>query len=125
MIRALYITGICDFGATYTYLGDPRTAEKLLSDLPDISERVIALWQSDPVIPNLNISLHPDVSDATREQIVTSFLVLVRTPEGKQALSNINGYQIEDLMIIDDTMYDDLRDILAGVDVDYPGNLGY
>ena len=40
VIRALYIRGICDFGATYAYTGDPRTSSQVISDLPDVLEHI-------------------------------------------------------------------------------------
>jgi phosphonate transport system substrate-binding protein len=124
LIRALYITGICDFGATFALLGDPRTSESVISDLTDVNERIKILWQSDPIIPTYNISTHPVLSERTVETIMTSFLVLAQTDEGKQWLLLATGENIENLMIIDDSYYQDMRSILDGLDYDLEQFIG-
>ncbi|MEJ5200811.1 MAG: PhnD/SsuA/transferrin family substrate-binding protein, partial [Anaerolineales bacterium] len=53
VVRALYVHGICDFGATFALSGDPRTSPAL-QDLPDVMNRIIVIWRSDAIIPNMN-----------------------------------------------------------------------
>lgn len=124
-VRAIYITGICDFGATYAIAGDPRTAEAVITDLSDVRNRVQILWRSDPIIPNLNLSVHPDLSPDFVQSLLTSFIVLGQTEEGKQWLSSAARYEIDDMMIIDDTYYDALRSILQDLDYDSEQFIGY
>jgi phosphonate transport system substrate-binding protein len=124
LIRALYITGICDFGATYALLGDPRTSESVISDLTDVNDRIKILWQSEPIIPTFNISTHPELSESTVETIMTSFLVLAQTDEGKQWLLLATGENIENLMIIDDSYYQDMHSVLDGLDIDLEQFIG-
>ena len=112
LIRALYITGICDFGASYAFSGDPRTASNVISDLSDVNEKIVPIWVSDPIIPNLNLSIHASVPDELREELMLSFLVLIKTEEGKQLIGDMNDYTIDDLMIINDSLYDPLREVL-------------
>ena len=109
VIRTLYITGVCDFGATFSVTGDPRTASAVLDDLPDARERVYVIWRSDAVIPNLNLSFLPNLPGDVR-QIVTQTLVdLVKTEAGKDLLTRANQYDIEDLRSVDDSIYDPIR----------------
>ncbi len=63
IIRALYIKGVCDFGATFSISGDPRTASAVQDDLPDVMNRVIIIWRTEAVIPNLNLSLLAGLSE--------------------------------------------------------------
>lgn len=110
VVRSLYIKGICDFGATFTIIGDPRTSSAVLSDLPDAVERVIVIWQSEAVIPNLNFSFSPSVEEALRRPIVTALQDFVKTEEGKRALTiALDGYDVQDLKIVDDSIYDPIR----------------
>lgn len=115
-IRALYITGICDFGATFALSGDPRTSEAVITDLTDVKERIPVLWQSDGIIPNPNISFHPELPADMANSVLTSLLVLSETTEGKEALSRLMGFEIGNLLIIDDAYYEPLREILTEMD---------
>ena len=112
MIRALYITGICDFGASYVFSGDPRSASNVIQDLTDVNEKIVPIWVSEAIIPNLNLSVHTIIPEELRQEILLSFLVLVKTEEGKQLMIEMNDYTIDDLMIINNSIYDPLRDIL-------------
>jgi phosphonate transport system substrate-binding protein len=110
VIRSLYIKGICDFGATFSISGDPRTSSSVLDDLPDAVERVVVIWQSEAVIPNLNFSISPLVEDELRRPIIQSLIDIVKTEEGKRNLTLVlNNYEIQDLKVVDDSIYDPIR----------------
>lgn len=109
VIRTLYITGVCDFGATFSVTGDPRTASAVLDDLPDARERVYVIWRSDPVIPNLNLSFLPNLPTEVRQIVTQALIELVKSSEGKDLLTRANQYDIEDLRIVDDSVYDPIR----------------
>jgi phosphonate transport system substrate-binding protein len=108
-VRALYIKGICDFGATYATIGDPRTGDSLLVDLPDVMDHVVILWQSDAVIPNTNVTFHTELPADMRQRITDALLEYIRTPEGKSTLTTALNYDVEAFKIIDDRYYDNLR----------------
>ena len=108
-VRALYIKGICDFGATYATIGDPRTGDSMLTDLPDVMDHVVIIWQSDPVIPNTNMTFSTELPADMRQRITDALFEYVRTPEGRQTLTTALNYDIEALKIIDDRYYDTLR----------------
>ncbi len=118
VVRALYIKGICDFGVTFTTSGDPRTSSAV-SDLPDVAKRVITIWQTPADIPNLNFSVHPSISEEMVEQLSTALMDDAANPEGKILITQANGnYDIQDLKVIDDSVYDPLRNALEALGID-------
>ncbi len=124
-IRALYITGICDFASVYAISGDPRTAEAVQTDLTDVKERISTIWSSDAIIPSMNISMHPDIPTEIQQSLITSLVVMVNTPEGKIWLSDASRYEIEDLKIIEDSHYDPLRSLLEGFEYNPKDFIGF
>ncbi len=120
VVRALYINGICDFGATYALAGDPRTAAAVQQDLPDALDKVIILWVSDPVIPNLCLALLPSLPDAMQKKIAQGMLDLVKTQAGKAALTGANSYDIQDFEIATDADYSPLLKMvnIMGISLD-------
>jgi phosphonate transport system substrate-binding protein len=119
VVRALYVKGICDFGATYAISGDPRTASAVQEDLPDATDRVIIIWRTDPVIPNLNLSFIAGLSESNRLDLTNAFLDLAKTPEGKSLLSlSAGNYQIEEVKVVEDDIYDPLRQAAEALEAD-------
>jgi len=114
VVRAVYARGICDFGATYI---DARTSSALQADLPDVMDKVVVIWRTDPIIPNDNVSYATNVPDDVRAALTAAFLQVTQTEEGKAAIKSI--YNIEELAERDDTFYDEFRVYLeaSGVDV--------
>ena len=123
VVRALYIGGICDFGVTFAGTGDPRTSSSL-QDLPDVFDRIEIVWQSDAVIPNLNVSYQTAVPGDVREVLNNALFDIATTEEGKQLLSEINAYEINGLKVVDDNAYTPLRDSIAGLEIDLVNFLG-
>lgn len=124
VIRSLYMTGICDFGVTYATFGDPRTSSEILNDLPDALQRVIIIWRSDAIIPNLNLSFLPDFPTEMRETLVFAFQDIVTDPETKTVLSSLTSYEISDLKAFDDTFYDTLRRLVRSSNADLDALVG-
>ncbi len=112
VVRALYVMGICDFGATYAIYGDPRTAAVLQEDLPDVLQKVAVIWQSGEVIPNLNLAFQSEVPDEIVEKVTQTLLDYVLGPDGLEIVNQAAGYEITDLKQVDDTFYDPLRELL-------------
>jgi phosphonate transport system substrate-binding protein len=110
VVRALYVNGICDFGTTFATTGDPRTASAITQDLTDVMNRVVIIYQIDPIIPNLNISFHTSVPKLMRDDL--SFVIQYLVKDQKQLFSTANNYEISDLQPADDTLYNPLRKYL-------------
>ena len=124
-VRALYVQGICDFGATFSTSGDPRTSADVLDDLPDALNRVIILWRSDNIIPNLNLSLLAGLPEKDRLAITNAILDIANAPEGKGLLSYAAGdYQIDDIKPIDNGLYDPLRQMVDTLNINLNDLIG-
>jgi len=116
-LRALYIKGVCDFTATYAHSGDPRTANAITTDLPDIMQQIIVIWRSNPIIPNLNLSFSDDLGLPLQSQIQQAVIAISRSEAGLQLLTDANDYSIAALASIEDKDYDALRTLLDALDV--------
>ncbi len=112
VVRALYITGICDFGVTFATTGDPRTSTSVTSDLTDVMNRVVILWQTEAVIPNLNISFWSGMPQIMREDLIFALQDVVKSEKGRANLTTANSYEIMDFKIINDTFYEPLANAL-------------
>lgn len=125
IIRALYIKGVCDFGVTFAISGDPRTSSAVIADLPDVRERVMVIWQTDPEIPNLNLSYMPSLPADMRSALTQAFMDLAQTEDGKALLTAaVGAYEIQDMRVVDDSVYDPLRDAVNAIDFDLYNALG-
>ena len=109
VIRALYIQGICDFGVSYALTGDARTASSILQDIPTAQQDVIVIWQSEGIIPNINLSASTALSLAFQVEMREALLDLPNTPEGLNLLSTALNYDVEALQAFDDSFYNPLR----------------
>jgi phosphonate transport system substrate-binding protein len=125
VIRALYIKGVCDFGATFSVSGDPRTSSAVQQDLPDAINRIMIVWRSDPVIPNLSLSIATGMTEANRQAITSAFLEIAKTADGKGLLSlSAANYQIEEIRAVNDEIYQPLRDIVQALNLDLKDTIG-
>ena len=112
-IRGLYIKGICDFTATYAIASDPRTSSEVITDLPDVIDRLPIIWLSPAVIPNLSFSVSPLLPLSLSTQISNYLIELSRTESGRLQLTEMNAYEIARLEPQPDGAYDTLRELLA------------
>lgn len=119
VVRSLYIKGVCDFGATFSILGDPRTGSSVLSDLPDTLNRIPIVWRSDSIIPNLNISTLSGLPEPLSAALQQGFLDLARSQEGRAALTAaLNNYEVDDIRAVEDTIYNPLRELSQALFLD-------
>ncbi|MBG0786493.1 MAG: PhnD/SsuA/transferrin family substrate-binding protein [Anaerolineaceae bacterium] len=119
VIRALYIGGICDFGISYALIGDARTASDVQWDLPDAESVISVVWQSEGIIPNLNLSVSPLLPLTLQVQLQEAILDLADAPEGLTRLSTALNYDISALKAETDSFYTPLRSFLAPLGLDY------
>lgn len=111
VIRAVY-NGDCDAGATFV---DART--NVQEELADVTDKVIVVAESQS-IPNDTISFSPDVPEEIRQQIVAALLAMTENEESMAMLNDL--YSWEGLVEVDDSFYDEFRQLLeaAGVNVE-------
>ncbi len=114
VIRALFVRQICDFGAVYAISGDPRTASTILKDIPDATQRIVIIWQSAPVIPNLNVSVSATLPSDLRQALSDGLLNLSKSGDGQKLISAAaGGYEIDALTPTSDDFYQALRGLVA------------
>lgn len=115
VVRAVYVGGICDFGATYI---DARTFPTILDEYPDVLEKVQVIWRVPPIIPYevlaIARNLPPDVSQAIRDALFR----ITGMQAGRQVLGQ--AYGIEEWERITDAFYDDFRLYIdsSGIDLE-------
>ncbi|MEW6287998.1 MAG: phosphate/phosphite/phosphonate ABC transporter substrate-binding protein [Chloroflexota bacterium] len=115
VIKSIYLSPkgeICDFGATFI---DARS--NVVNDFPDVNDKVVIIWVSEPFIPNDNVSFASNVPAEIREKLTQALLDLAGTEEGR-ALLKSGGYSIEGLKVVDDTFYDEYRLYLEASGID-------
>ncbi len=117
IVRALYIQGLCDFGAAYALTGDARSASDVIQELPDVMERVIVIWQSEGIIPNIGLSANPGLPENITFQLEEGILNISDSPEGLSLLSTALNYEVEALKGISDSFYNPLREAIAPLEL--------
>jgi phosphonate transport system substrate-binding protein len=118
VVKSIYLSPngeICDFGATFI---DARSG--VAKDFPDVNDKVVIIWTTDPIIPNDNVSYASALPADVREKLTQALLDLASTEDGKTLLKN-GGYDIESLKVVDDTFYDEFRVYLQASGVDVTG----
>jgi phosphonate transport system substrate-binding protein len=115
VVRAVYVGGICDFGATYI---DARAFPSILDEYPDVIDEVQVIWRIPPVIPYevlaVDQNLPPEIDLAIRDALFR----LSGMQAGRQVLGQ--AYGIDEWERITDEFYSEFRLYLdaSGVDLD-------
>lgn len=104
VVRSIYASGICDFGATYI---DARKFPSLEDEFPDLIERVIVVWQIPAVIPYDVLAFSTNISPGMRELFTNLIPAIMQTDAGKAAFKT--AYDIEELEPVNDGYYEDFR----------------
>jgi phosphonate transport system substrate-binding protein len=125
VIRALYIKGICDFGTTYAFSGDPRTSSQVINDLPDVLSQIEVIWQSEAFIPSLGFSASVEVPISIQSEIKNMFINLASTDEGKSIITDALQYDVQGFLPIEDDFYDQLREFVDAANINPYLHLGY
>jgi phosphonate transport system substrate-binding protein len=118
-VRALYIQGICDFGVGYALIGDPRTAGDIQQNLPNVQKQVVVIWQSEGIIPNLNLSASPSLPLNIQYRLQEAFLDLAETQEGLTLISKALDYEVEALKETTDQFYNPLRNAVVPLEPNF------
>ncbi|MAT43141.1 MAG: hypothetical protein CL609_12430 [Anaerolineaceae bacterium] len=125
IVRALYIKGICDFGVTFAYTGDPRTSSQVINDLPDALQKVQIIWRSEPIIPSLAFAVQKDVPLQVVEKTTTYLSVMSQSSEGKELLTKSLRYDVQNLRQIDDRFFSQVKELIYAANVIPYQFLGY
>jgi ABC-type phosphate/phosphonate transport system substrate-binding protein len=114
VVRSLYASGICDFGATYI---DARKFPSLEDEFPDLIEQVIVVWQIPPVIPYEVLAFSTKMPPGMRELFANLVPAILQTEAGKAAF--LTAYGIEELEPVNDGYYEEFRIYVdeSGVDL--------
>ena len=113
VVSALYVGGICDFGATYI---DARTS--IQKTYPDVMDKIVVIWRTDNIIPNDNVSYSSTMPADVAAKVTQALLDMSGTDAGREVLKNM-GYDIEGLKVAEDSFYDPFRAALqaSGIDI--------
>jgi len=114
VVRSLYASGICDFGATYI---DARKFPSLEDEFPDLNEQVIVVWRIPAIIPYNVLALSTNMPQEMREILANSIPAMLQTTAGKAAFKAL--YDIEEIQPVNDGYYDEFRTYLdwSGIDL--------
>ncbi len=113
VVRAVYAGGICDFGATYV---DARTNSAIQTDLPDVNDKVIVVYQTENIIPNDTVGFAYDLPAELRATLAAALDKISKTEDGAAAMKKL--YSIDGLKATDDTFFDEFRVLLAASGID-------
>jgi len=114
VVRSLYASGICDFGATYI---DARKFPSLEDEFPDLLEQVIVVWRIPDIIPYDVLAFSTNMPQEMRDLLSNSIPAMMQTTAGKAAFKAVYG--IDEMQAINDAYYDEFRTYVdaSGVDL--------
>lgn len=114
VVRSLYASGICDFGATYI---DARKFPSLEDAFPDLLEQVIVVWQIPAVIPYDVLAFSTRMPAGMPELFASLVPAIMQTTDGKAAFKT--AYDVDELEAVNDGYYEEFRIYVdeSGVDL--------
>lgn len=104
VVRSLYASGICDFGATYI---DARKFPSLEDEFPDLLEQVIVVWRIPPIIPYEVLAFSTKMPPGMRELFASFIPAIMQTDAGKAAFQT--AYNVEEFQAVNDGYYEDFH----------------
>jgi len=113
VVRSLYASGICDFGATYI---DARKFPSLEDEFPDLIEQVIVVWQIPSIIPYNIIAFSTNMPEGMRSLFSDQIAAIMQTENGSAAFKT--AYDIEELQVVNDGFYEEFRTYVEASEVD-------
>jgi phosphonate transport system substrate-binding protein len=114
VVRSLYASGICDFGATYI---DARKFPSLEDEFPDLIEQVIVVWRIPDIIPYEVLAFSTNMPQEMRDLLANAIPAMMQTTAGKAAFKTT--YDIEEMQAVNDAYYDEFRRYvnISGIDL--------
>lgn len=115
VVRAVYVGGICDFGATYI---DARAFPTVLDEYPDVLDEVKVIWRVPAIIPYEVLAIAQNLPPEIELSIRDALFRLTGMQAGRQVLGQ--AYGIEEWERVTDAFYDEFRLYLdaSGVDLE-------
>jgi phosphonate transport system substrate-binding protein len=114
VVRSLYASGICDFGATYI---DARKFPSLEDAFPDLIEQVIVVWQIPAIIPYDVLAFSTAMPQSMRDLFASLIPAIMQTDAGKAAFKA--AYDVDAFAPVNDGYYEEFRTYVhaSGVDL--------
>jgi phosphate/phosphite/phosphonate ABC transporter binding protein len=114
VVRSLYASGICDFGATYI---DARKFPSLEDEFPDLMEQVVVIWRIPEIIPYDVFAFSTAMPQPMRDLFSRNIAAILQTDQGKNAF--LTAYHIEEISPVNDGYYEEFRLYLqfSGIDL--------
>jgi len=114
VVRAVYVGGICDFGATYI---DARKFPAVLDEYPDVLEQVEVIWRIPSIIPYDILVIAHDLSPEIAQAIRDALFRITGMQAGRSILGK--AYGIQEWERITDAFYEEFRVALdaSGIDL--------
>jgi len=115
VVRAVYVGGICDFGATYI---DARGFPAVLDEYPDVIDEVVVIWRIPPIIPYEVLTVAHNLPPQIVQAISDALFRISGMQAGRQVLGQ--AYGIEEWERITDAFYEEFRLYIdaSGVDLE-------
>jgi len=115
VVRAVYVGGICDFGATYI---DARSFPAVLDEYPDVVDEVVVIWRIPPIIPYEVLSIARDLPLQIKQAISDALFRISGMQAGRLVLGQ--AYGIDEWERITDEFYEEFRTYIdaSGVDLE-------
>lgn len=114
VVRSVYASGICDFGATYI---DARKFPSLEDEFPDLVEQVLVVWRIPAIIPHAVLAFSTNMPPAMRDLFTNLIPAIMQTDTGRDAFKT--AYDIEELQPVNDGFYEEFRTYVneSGIDL--------
>ncbi|HUE98630.1 MAG TPA: PhnD/SsuA/transferrin family substrate-binding protein [Anaerolineales bacterium] len=114
VVRSLYASGICDFGATYI---DARKFPSLEDGFPDLVEQVMVVWQIPAIIPYEVLAFSTKMPPGMRELFAGFVPAIMQTDAGRAAFKT--AYDIDEVETANDGYYQEFRSYVdaSGIDL--------
>jgi phosphonate transport system substrate-binding protein len=115
VVRAVYVGGICDFGATYI---DARAFPTVLDEYPGVLDEVQVIWRIPPIIPYEVLAIAHNMPPEISQAISDALFRITGMQAGRLVLEQ--AYGIEEWERITDAFYEDFRLYIdsSGIDLE-------
>jgi phosphonate transport system substrate-binding protein len=115
VVRAVYVGGICDFGATYI---DARSFPAILDEYPDVIDEVAIIWRVPPIIPYEVLVLARNMPPEITLAISDALFRIAGMQAGRQVLGQ--AYGMDEWERITDEFYEEFRLYInaSGIDLE-------